>query len=60
LDSYANIQCEKKDFTSRDKSRDYYIIVANIENKKVMISFEPSEKMLGMMKQKSSRKVSTI
>lgn len=60
LDSYNNIQCEKKDFTSRDKSRDYYIIVCNIQNKKVLVSFEPDERMLGMMKQKSPRKMSSI
>jgi len=59
LDTYANIQTEKKDFSSRDRSSKPYVIVANIQNKKVLIIFEPNEKMLAMMKQKSPRKVSS-
>lgn len=57
LDTYANIQTEKKDFSSRDKNSKPYVIVSSIQNKKVFIIFEPNEKMITMMKQKSPRKV---
>lgn len=60
LDGYTYIQCEKKDFSSGDRSRKPYIIIANEKEKKYRIAFEPSEKMLAMMKQKSPRKVSQI
>jgi hypothetical protein len=58
LDGYTNAQYEKKDFSSGDKNVKAYIIIANKENKKYRIAFEPSEKMLGMIKQKSPRKLS--
>ena len=58
LDSYTYIQCEKKDFTSRSKDAKPYVIVVTKENKKLKILFEPSEKMISMMKKKSPRKVS--
>ncbi|MDF2539581.1 MAG: hypothetical protein K0S76_2602 [Herbinix sp.] len=59
MDSYANIQSEKKDFTSRNANSKPYVIIANVQNKKAFIYFEPSEKMITMMKQKSPRKVTT-
>jgi len=59
LDTYANIQTEKKDFSSRDRSSKPYVIAANIQSKKVLIIFEPNEKMLATMKQKSPRKISS-
>lgn len=59
LDSYKNIQMEEKNFTSMDKDNKHYTIVANIDNKKIKILFEPSEKMLDMIKQKSPRKIET-
>jgi hypothetical protein len=58
LDTYANIQSEKKDFTSHDKNSKPYVIVCSVQSKKVQILFEPNEKMIAMMKQKSPRKVS--
>ncbi len=57
LDGYTHIQLETKDFSSRDKNSKPYIIVANVENKKYKIAFEPSERMLSLMKQKSPRKI---
>ncbi|MGF7142942.1 hypothetical protein HNQ56_001364 [Anaerotaenia torta] len=57
LDSYNQMQLTNKDFTSGDKSIKPYIIIASVEDKKYRIAFEPSEKMLAMMKQKSPRKV---
>jgi hypothetical protein len=58
LDGYTHIQYEKKDFSSGDKNSKAYIIIANKENKKYRIAFEPTEKMLAMIKQKSPRKLS--
>ncbi len=57
LDGYTYVQSEKKDFTSGDKTKKPFIIVAQVEDKKYKIAFEPTEKMLAMMKQKSPRKI---
>ena len=58
LDSYNHMQLEKKDFSSLSKDSKPYVIIANVDNKKMKIMFEPSEKMLAMIKQKSPRKIS--
>lgn len=58
LDGYTYTQLDRKDFTSGDKSVKPYVIIANVEDKKCRIAFEPSEKMISMMKQKSPRKIS--
>ena len=60
LDSYNHIQLEKKDFSSRSKDSKPYVIIASVENSKVKILFEPSEKMVNMIKQKSPRKINSI
>jgi hypothetical protein len=57
LDSYNNLQIERRDYSSGDKSNKPYVIIANKENKKYRIAFEPNEKMLSMIKQKSPRKL---
>jgi hypothetical protein len=57
LDSYTKQQLIKKDFTSGDKASKPYIIIASVNSKRYWISFEPSEKMLSMMKQKTPRKI---
>ena len=57
LDGYTYVQLVNKDFSSNDKNSKPYIIIATVEDKKYQISFEPSEKMLAMMKQKSPRKI---
>lgn len=59
LDSYNHIQLEKKDFSSLSKDSKPYVIIASVGSKKMKILFEPSENMLNMIKQKSSRKVVT-
>lgn len=59
LDSFNNMQLEEKNFTSMDKESKHYTIIANVDNKKMKILFEPSEKMLDMIKQKSPRKLET-
>lgn len=57
LDSYKHMQLETKDFSSLNKDSKPYVIIANSEGKKLKILFEPNEKMLTMIKQKSPRKV---
>ncbi len=59
LDSYNHIQLEKKDFSSQAKDSKPYAIIASVDSKKMKILFEPSEKMLNMIKQKNPRKVTT-
>lgn len=57
LDGFTYIQLLNRDFSSGDKNVKPYIIIASVEDKKYRITFEPSEKMLAMMKQKSPRKI---
>ncbi len=57
LDGFTYVQLINKDFSSGDKNVKPYIIIASVEDKKYRIAFEPSEKMLAMMKQKSPRKI---
>lgn len=59
LDSFNNIQLEKKDFTSLNKDSKPYAIIVNADNKKMKILFEPNEKMINMIKQKTPRKIET-
>lgn len=60
LDSYNHVQIERKDFSSGDKNSKPYVIIANKENKKYRIAFEPNEKMLSMIKQKNPRKLAQV
>jgi hypothetical protein len=60
LDGYTHVSCEHKDFSSGSKDNRPYIIIANVKEKKFRIAFEPTEKMLSLMKQKSPRKISQI
>jgi len=57
LDGFTYTQLMNKDFSSGDKNAKPFIIIAGVEDKKYRIAFEPSEKMLAMMKQKSPRKI---
>ncbi len=59
LDSFNHIQLEKKDFSSLSKESKPYAIIASVDNKKMKILFEPSEKMIDIIKQKNARKVIT-
>ncbi len=59
LDSYIHIQLEKKDFTSQNKDSKPYAVIVNKDNKKLMVLFEPNDRMLDMIKQKSARKLVT-
>lgn len=60
LDSYNNGQYIVKDFSSRATNSKPHIIIANVEEKRYKIAFEPNEKFLSSMKQKSPRKISQI
>jgi len=57
LDNYKHMQLEEKNFTSLNKDCKPYVIIVNSGSKKLKILFEPNEKMLSMIKQKSPRKV---
>ncbi len=57
LDGFTHAQLVNRDFSSGDKNVKPYVIIASVDNKKYQIMFEPSEKMLSMMKQKSPRKI---
>jgi hypothetical protein len=57
LDSYNHIQMEKRDFSSLSKDSKPYAIISSSGSKKLKILFEPSEKMLNMIKQKNPRKI---
>ncbi len=57
LDTYTYMKLLEKDFSSGNKDSKPYVIVANVEEKKLKILFEPNEKMLSVIKQKSPRKL---
>lgn len=57
LDAYTHSQTVLKDFSSGDKESKPYVIIANVEDKRYKILFEPNEKMITMIRQKSPRKV---
>lgn len=57
LDSYSSAQCVNKDYSSGDKTVKPYVIIGSVDGKKHKITFEPNEKMLSMIKQKSPRKL---
>ena len=59
LDEFKNGQFETKNFASGSKESKPYVIVAKVDNKRMKILFEPSEKMVELMKQKAPRKVTT-
>lgn len=59
LDSYKNMQLEKRDFSSLSKDSKPYVIIVSSDNKKMRIIFEPSEKMVDIIKQKNARKLVT-
>lgn len=58
LDQFSHLQNVKvKDFASGDSNAKRYVIMTQTGNQSVKIIFEPSEKMLACMKQKSPRKI---
>lgn len=59
LDGYNSSELSVKDFSSRDKEAKAYVIIVKSENKKLKVIFEPSDKMIDCIKQKSFRKLVT-
>lgn len=57
LDSYKNINYDKKDYSSRSKGSKPYVIIASVENKMYKILFEPDEGMINTIRKKSPRKI---
>ncbi|HKL99766.1 MAG TPA: DUF6106 family protein [Mobilitalea sp.] len=57
LDAFTYVKLEVKNFASGDKDSKPYVIIANVDSKKTKITFEPSEKMVSMIRQKSPRKL---
>lgn len=59
LDGYNKPDAKKKDYSSLRPDSKAYIIAVRIDGESLLIKFEPSEKMIQSMKQKSSRKIVT-
>lgn len=59
LDEFKNGQFDTKNFASGSKEGKPYVIIAKVNDKRMKIFFEPSEKMVDLMKQKAPRKVTT-
>lgn len=58
LDEYKNKQLKVKDFTSKEPDRKVYVMIVTEGNEMIKILFEPSERLLGMMRYAAPRKVS--
>ena len=59
LDKYKSSNRKIRDFSSHDANASKYCIVTSDEANRVMIVFEPSEKMIELAKAKAPRKVIT-
>ena len=57
LDGYKHSGITVKDFSSKDKNAKIYAMVVKNGEKTTVIYFEPNEKMLSIMKQKSTMKI---
>jgi len=57
LDGYAHSQVKVKDFTSRNHNGNYYVLVVKAGETTSKIYFEPTEKMITIIKSKYPRKV---
>ena len=60
LDNYKNMQLTERDFTSLKPDAKVYAIIYHGDKGNVKILFEPSEKMVACIKQKTPRKISEI
>ena len=60
LDNYKHMNLVTKDFTSLKPDAKVYAIICRAERENLKILFEPSEKMLGCIKQKTPRKISEV
>ena len=57
LADYRNMQFKEQDFTSLMSDRRVYVIICRSGADMLRIKFEPDDNMLGLMKNKSPRKV---
>ena len=55
LASYKNLKT--KDFSSKQENGNTYVIIVRVNNEKIRILFDPSQKMVDFMRMKSPRKV---
>lgn len=60
LDNYKNMQVTEKDFTSKNPDAKVYAIICHGEKGNMRILFEPNDKMVACIKQKTPRKISEI
>lgn len=60
LDNYKHMNLVTKDFSSLNADAKVYAIVCRGERENMRILFEPSEKMLTCIKQKTPRKLSEV
>ena len=58
LDGYRHNGVEVKDFTSLEPGRNVFCLVVTEGERHTLVRFEPDEKLLKAMKQKSPRKIS--
>ncbi|MDD5934781.1 MAG: DUF6106 family protein [Clostridiales bacterium] len=58
LDSYNHMELTVKDYTSLNEDANVYAMIAHGEKGNLKILFEPSEKMITCIKQKTPRKIS--
>ena len=58
LDTFSHQQLKVKDFTSLDPNANVYAIIVRDSESLLKVLFEPSEKMLACIKQKTPRKLS--
>ncbi|MDK2809082.1 MAG: hypothetical protein PWP24_1819 [Clostridiales bacterium] len=53
--SYQNLKT--RDFSSKQQNGRVYVLIVRVNNEMIRVLFEPSEKMLELMRRKSPRKV---
>ncbi|MDO5519247.1 MAG: DUF6106 family protein [bacterium] len=57
LDEWSNKQLKEVDYTSHVKGKDHYVIIVHKDKELLKILFEPNEKMIECMRNKSRRLV---
>ncbi len=55
LEQYKNLKT--KDFSSKQENGNTYAVIVRVNNEKIRILFDPSQKMVDFMRMKSPRKV---
>ncbi len=60
LDNYKNVKVIVKDFSSKRPDANVFAIISHNQKDVLKILFEPNEKMIACIKQKTPRKISEI